>query len=314
MIRRYHISNGLLSAHILNLGAIVQDLRLSSIPHSLVLGYDTIDDYKTNANYFGAIVGRCANRTRSGLLSLGQQTWQLDLNEQDRTHLHGGANGFSNRVWTVDEHHPDRIELSLHSAHGDMGYPGNLTVRCHISIQAPASLVFKLYAETDQLTVCNLAHHSYFNLDGADSIGNHHLRVSADHYLTIDAEFVPTGEIASVDSTNLDYRELTPVRMAFHHDHNYCLYGKPRALTHVADVVTPNVSMSLHTTEPGLQFYDGAGVSVPRSGLDGRVYGSRAGLCLEPQRWPDSIHHPHFAGALLAPDERYVQHTEYRFA
>ena len=320
-IKRFRIANEHLTAHILNYGAVVQDLRLASVAHPLVLGFDHFDDYPLHSQSFGILAGRHANRIKDGHLRLGEDVWQLDRNENDLTPLHGGRAGTGNRVWDVVSSTDTSVHLHILCEHGEMGYPGNLAIDCKISIAAPATLIFDITAVTDATTVCNMAPHSYFNLDGAKNIGNHQLQIFADHYLPIDERGLPTGQIAAVSGTEFDFR--APSKMLEKNvsstifDHNFCLHTQSRGLSHAARLATgedaiSNVAMDVYTTEPGLQFYDGNKLDVPVMGLDGRQYGPYAGLCLEPQRWPDSMHHESFAGAVLHAGEEYHHRSEYR--
>ena len=320
-IKRFRIGNEQLTAHILNYGAIVQDLRLASVSHPLVLGFDRFDDYPIHSQSFGILAGRNANRIKDGHLPLGAEVWQLDRNENKVTHLHGGSLGTGSRVWDVVTHTDTSVHLHILCGHGEMGYPGNLAIDCKISINDPASLVFDISAVTDATTLCNLAHHSYFNLDGTANVGNHRLQINADHYLPVDKQGIPTGQIAPVAGTEFDFRAATKTLDASIgatiFDHNFCLHTKRQDLSLAASLSARiaddgSVAMDVYTTEPGLQFYDGNKLDVPVKGLDGRHYGPHAGLCLEPQRWPDSVHHPSFAGAILHPGEQYHQRSEYR--
>ncbi|MEE9334582.1 MAG: aldose epimerase family protein [Granulosicoccaceae bacterium] len=325
-IQRIRIANDSLMAHILNYGAVVQDLRLASVPHPLVLGFDHFEHYPLHSQSFGILAGRHANRIKDGHLPLGADVWQLDRNENDVTHLHGGGAGTGSRVWDVVSSTQNSVHLHILCEHGEMGYPGNLTIDCYISISDPATLVFEITAVTDATTVCNLAPHSYFNLDGTNNIGNHHLQIIAEHYLPVDPQGIPTGQIAAVAGTDFDFRAHHEPAMprtldtrlsstAF--DHNYCLHTQRRELSLAARLGASkanerSVVMDVYTTEPGLQFYDGSKLDVPVAGLDGRHYCRHTGLCLEPQRWPDSMHYPSFAGAVLHPGEQYHQRSEYR--
>ncbi len=319
-IQRIRIANDNLSAHILNYGAVVQDLRLASISHPLVLGFDSWDNYLLHSPSFGILAGRHANRIRDGHLPLGADVWQLDRNENNVTHLHGGHTGTGCRAWDVVSISDSSVHLHILCEDGEMGYPGNLAIDCKISITEPANLVYDITAVTDATTVCNLAPHSYFNLDGTVNVSNHDLQIFADHYLPIDQRGIPTGQIVKLAGTVFDFQ--APRRLEKHisstiFDHNFCLHTQQRVLSLVARLTASapsegSVAMDVYTTEPGLQFYDGNKLDVPVSGLDGRRYERHAGLCLEPQRWPDSVHHESFAGALLHPGERYHQRSEYR--
>jgi len=294
---------------------IANDLRLASLSHPLVLGFDCFDSYPLHSQSFGIVAGRHANRIKNGQLPLAGELWQLDQNENGTTHLHGGSEGTGNRVWDVVSSTDTSVHLRIVCKHGEMGYPGNLTIDCLISIAEPSTLVYELSAITDATTVCNLAAHSYFNLDGADTIRDHQLDIFADHYLPIDQLGIPTGQVAAVHNTAFDYRKpralSTTVDAVI--DHNFCLHTQPRELSYAASLIANNgVELKVLTTEPGLQFYDGNKVQVGVPGLDGRQYGPYAGLCLEPQRWPNSVYHDNFASAILHPGETYRQHSEFR--
>jgi aldose 1-epimerase len=172
-----------------------------------------------------------------------------------------------------------------------------------------------MQAETDAPTLCNLAHHSYFNL-GGETISDHLLKVDAESYLPVDDELIPTGEERPVAGTRFDFRTSAPVRQAHPVDHNFCLSRERRPLRSVAWLENPatGVGLELRTTESGLQVYDGAKINVDLPGLTGQSMRAHAGIALEPQVWPDANHHPGFPQAVLRPGERYAQQTQYIFS
>lgn len=314
------IAKGELEAEIITWGASVRRLRFGG--RDMVLGLESLDDYVRHSPHMGAIAGRCANRIAGGSFTLDGAEHRLALNENGRTHLHGGARGFGKRAWTLEQHDKASVLLKLVSADGEEGYPGRVEALCRYTLTGTGALRIKLTATTDAPTLVNLAHHSYFNLgDGAD-IRDHTLEIAADRYLPVDGDAIPTGEVRKVDWTPFDFREgrrigRRPGEEEAVFDHNFCLADWPReAAEFAAAVEAPDESVRLEvwTTEPGLQFYDGYKLNVPVEGLDGRRYGPHAGFCLEPQRWPDSPNHAGFAGAVLRPGETYTQVTEYRFA
>lgn len=305
---------GSLEASILTYGATLRDLRLAGRP--LVLGLNCLDDYVTHGAYFGALCGRYANRIAGGRFTLDGTPYQVTCNERSRTHLHGGAIGFDKRIWTIDELTADSLLLSLVSPDGEEGYPGTVTLKARFSLLPSAVLSLSITAVTDAPTLVNIAHHSYFNLDGSADVLAHRLQIIGEDYLPVDGHGIPTGDIVPVAGTDFDFRNLRPIVGPQTYDHNFCFAAGPRAEPQLAAVLegaTSGVSMELWTTEPGLQFYDGSGLGLPFAGLDGRRFGPHAGLCLEPQRWPDSPNRPEFAGARLAPGETYHQRTEFRF-
>lgn len=314
------IARGDLSADIITYGAAIRDLRIGG--RSVVLGFDTLDDYLAHSPYFGAIAGRHANRICGGRFRLDGKEHVLERNEAGRHHLHGGAAGFGKRLWSLADHGAAHVELTLVSPDGEGGYPGRVEARCRYEIGADACFRITLSAETDRATLVNLAAHSYFNLDGTPDILGHDLTIEAEAYLPVTGEAIPTGEIRPVAGTPFDFRTPRAIGAAgggaaTAYDHNFCLSpaatADPRSVARLAGPLSGLV-MDVLSTEPGLQFYDGYKLAVPCPGLGGRRYGARAGLCLEPQRWPDSPNHEAFAGAVLRPGERYRQVTEYRFS
>lgn len=313
------IAAGDLEASIITYGASVRQLRFAG--RDMVLGLNSLDDYLKHASHMGAIAGRCANRIAGGACDIDGSSVQLTCNEGDN-HLHGGARGFGKRVWSLEQHDKRSVLLKYVSEAGEEGYPGRVEVLCRYTLTGSGALRIKLTATTDAPTLVNLAHHSYFNLgDGADVL-DHSVEIAADRYLPVDGQSIPTGEIRKVDWTPYDFREGRRIRRKASEtdvifDHNFCLADAPREEPEFAagvDAPGEGVRMEVWTTEPGIQFYDGFKLNVPVDGLEGRRYGAHAGFCLEPQRWPDSINHASFAGALLKPGEAYTQVTEYRFA
>ena len=314
-VERVILRGGGLTANVLSYGAVIQDLRLDSHDAPLVLGFDTFSSYLTHSPYFGATVGRCANRIRDGHLELDGRSYQLDRNFLGKHLLHGGAAGMGKRVWRFDKVGDDCVTLTITQAAGDMGFPGELTTSVTFSLLPDGILDIRIEAETDAPTLCNIAHHSYFNL-GGETVSDHLLMVDAESYLPVDAELIPTGEVRSVAGTGFDFRNPSPVRQAHPVDHNFCLSRERGPLRPVARLASPasGVAMELRTTEPGLQVYDGAKINVDLPGLSGQTLGAHVGIALEPQVWPDANHHDDFPQAVLRPGEVYQQHTQYIFS
>ncbi|RUM99624.1 galactose mutarotase [Pseudaminobacter arsenicus] len=321
-VRRFTLTAGGLSANILNWGGVVQDLRLHGHEALLVLGFEHCEAYFSDAAYFGAIVGRNANRIRDGRFRIGSKEYQVDPDHPEMHGLHGGSGGFSRRLWQVADHGADFLTLALRDPDGTMGFPGTLDVQGTYRLRAPATLSLELTAVCDAPTLCNLAHHSYFNLDdgGSGDILDHRLMIAADAYLLVDEALIPTGVVQPVEGTPLDFRQARKLRMIadgrqIPYDHNFCLAAGRGELRQAAWVrgATSGVEMEVWTTEPGLQLYTGQHVAPDSVGLEDRRYRAFAGLCLEPQVWPDSPNQPHFPQATLRPGEIYRQITEYRF-
>lgn len=316
-------------ARIIGYGAIVRDLIVParSGRQRVVLGFERLQDYVDHSPYFGAVAGRYANRIARGRFRLGARVHELSVNEPPN-HLHGGVAGFSKRVWRVSDCGPSWVALTLFSPDGDQGYPGNLTATCAYRLVG-STLRIELSATTDAQTPVNLCHHSYFNLDGSPNILDHDLQLAADFYTPTDDELIPTGEVRSVAGTGYDFRARRPVRASegdgriFRYDTNFVLRRDtledsgfplfPLAWAGTLFCTASGLAMSVWTSEPGLQFYDGHLIDVPVAGLGGARYGANAGLCLEPQHFPDSPNRPHFPNTLLRPMQVYRQVTEYRF-
>jgi aldose 1-epimerase len=321
-VRRHRISGGGLQASIMEWGAVVQDLRLDGHDAPLVLGFETFHDYPAASPYFGAIAGRYANRIRDGRFMIEGQRYQADRNFLGRHLLHGGADGIGKRVWQTAAAGSDFVTLTLVDPGGMMGFPGSLTITCTYRLKLPGTLSVELSATTDEATLCNLAHHSYFNLDdgGSGDVLDHRLMIAASAYLPVDDELIPTGVVQPVEDTAFDFLLARPIRLErdgrqIGYDHNFCLSAARGPLRQAAwaQGARSGVEMEVWTTEPGIQFYAGEKVARESAGLQGRRYDAYAGFCLEPQTWPDSPNRPYFPQAVLWPGDRYRQLTEYRF-
>jgi aldose 1-epimerase len=321
-VRRVTIQGGGLTANIINWGAVVQDLRLSGHAPPLVLGLEDFRFYPVHSPYFGAVVGRFANRIAGGKFTIDGKSYQADRNFIDKHTLHGGAAGFGRQLWTLKDAGSDFVTLTYRSRDGEMGFPGNLDVSCTYRLRDSGRFVIELSAETDAPTLCNIAAHSYYNLDdgGRTDMLDHLVQIDAETYLPVDGELIPTGDILPVAGTDHDFRTLRPIRNGEGtsyrpYDNNFCLADARGPLRRAATVrgARSGVEMEVWTTEPGVQFYDGENVARDVPGLEGITYGAYAGLCFEPQIWPDAPNQPHFPQALLRPDAPYSQTTEYRF-
>lgn len=302
------------SASVLTWGATLNDLvvPVGGAFRRVVLGYKDMAGYVENPCYLGATAGRFANRIHEGRYVLGGIEYELPLNEGGRTHLHGGIAGFSRRLWSVVERDDSSVTLRLVSEDGDQGYPGEVTVECRYVLAEPATLRIEFTATTDAPTYVSLAHHSYFTLGG--DVREHKLQLNAPFYTPVDEDKIPTGEVRAVAGTTYDFSALRPIGDAGY-DTNFVLAGEPGTLRRGAHVQAPDgsLAMELFTTEPAVQFYDGHMLSALAETIDGQTHAPYAGLCLEPQRFPDAPNHPHFPSALLMPGDTYSQVTEYRF-
>lgn len=302
---------GAMTARVLTLGAIVQDLRMNGIDHPLVLGCPEIADYLDAGIYVGALVGRCANRIAGAQITVDGLTHDLDANFLDRHTLHGGRDGTAVQIWRVEDQQIDRVTLGLTLPDGHMGFAGKLDIRARIALQ-PNALVVDISATADAATPCNIVHHGYFDLDGRGDVSRHTLQIDAENYLPVNEDMIPLPEPAPVDGTLFDFRE--PAVLGDRAlDHNFCL-TPATGTRQVAELQGESgVVMRVETDAPGLQVYDGAHFSG-LSGLDGRIYGPRAGIAMETQAWPDAVGRPDFPDVILRPGQVYRHHVAYRFA
>ena len=316
-VTRATISGHGLTASIITLGASLQDLRLEGTPHPLVLGYPELAPYLDEGRYVGAIVGRYANRIGGAQALLDGQALQFDRNQSDRHILHGGSDGSGSRNWLMAEQTGDMVTLADLLPDGHMGFPGNLLVRATWRILPGPTLSLTILATSDAATLCNFAQHSYFNLDGTDTVAEHRLTVPAATYLPVDADMIPLGPPAPVKGTPLDFRRA--VRLGDRLDgpaidHNLCLaqtrYPSPRQ---AATLEAGGLGMTLRSTEPGLQVYTANHFAPGAPGLAGRPYRRHAGIALESQIWPDAPNRPDFPSARLDPGQAYRQQTTMRF-
>ncbi|HEU5459543.1 MAG TPA: aldose epimerase family protein [Pyrinomonadaceae bacterium] len=289
----------------------------------IVLGYETLDDYVSNPRYFGALIGRHANRIGMGKFSLNGAEYQLPQNN-GVNHLHGGFNGFDKRVWDASD---DGIVLRLIylSKDGEESYPGNVAAEVTYKL-SENQLSIEYRASTDADTIVNLTNHSYFNLKGEGTILDHELTLSADSFTPVSSDLIPTGEIQSVEATPMDFRKGKAIgseirepyeQLGFTggYDHNFVLNdydGSLRSVGRLYEASTGRV-LEILTTQPGMQFYSGNFLDGSLVGKKGIVYHKYAGLCLEPQHFPDAPNHSNFPSTVLRPGEEYNQSTVFRF-
>lgn len=313
-VRRLTLAGGGLTLRLLTLGATVQDLRLDGVDWPLVLGADDPAAYAGPLRYAGAIVGPVANRIAGAAARVGGRLCRFEANEGP-TLLHSGAGGLHSRLWQVEAAGPDHATLRCDLVDGEGGFPSNRTVRAGFRLSFPAMLTLELTATTDAETLMNLAHHGYWNLDGTADMRGHRLTVAAGSYLAVDAALIPDGPPRPVAGTPYDLRAGRLMSEAPPLDHNFCLAPARRALTEAATLTgASGLRLTLETTEPGLQVYDGRHLAVPGgAGLDGRGYGRHAGIALEAQVWPDAPNRPDFPSATLLPGETYRQITRFGF-
>jgi aldose 1-epimerase len=283
----------------------------------VVLAYETLDDYARNPRYFGALIGRHANRIARGRFSLNGVEYQLPQNN-GVNHLHGGFKGFDKRVWKASQA-GNVLHLSYFSKDGEENYPGNLTAYVDYTL-SDNELRIDYRATTDRDTIVNLTNHSYFNLRGQGTILDHELTLHADHFTPVTKELIPTGEIAPVRGTPMDFSKGKAIGsdlddVAGGYDHNFVLNdwdGSLRSAARLYDAVTGRV-LEILTTEPGIQFYSGNFLDGSLKGKNGVAFEKYTGLCLEPQHFPDAPNHPNFPSTVLRAGEEYNHISVYRF-
>jgi aldose 1-epimerase len=315
-------SGGPLAVSILDWGAALHDVRLDTPAgrRPLILGFERLEHYVEHSPYFGAVCGRCANRIGGAAFEIDGERHPLAANE-GANQLHGGPNGWSRRIWRIDQASDDRVSFDLVDPHGEQGYPGRVRASATYTLTG-TTLALEIEATTDRPTIVNVAGHAYFDLDGDGSVLDHLVEVAADRYTPAGAGLIPTGEVLPVAGTPFDFLKPRPLGLVsggerFVYDVNFALADAPVATPRLAARVRgpkTGIALEVWTTEPGIQLYDGSWLDVPVAGLDERHYGRNAGFCLEPQRWPDAANHPHFPSAVLRPGELYRQRTEYRFS
>ena len=292
----------------------------------IVLGYDDLAGYYQGKSYFGAIVGRYANRIAKATFSIDGKQYKLAANNGPNT-LHGGIKGFDKVVWDAKQD-SEGITFTYTSKDGEEGFPGNLVVTVRYELSNANELSIEYSAETDQSTVLNLSNHSYFNLDGQGKgdILQHELQIHADAFTPVDAELIPTGEIRKVAGTPFDFTSphkigervndtaYDQIRYGIGYDHNFVLNGEAGRMKPAASVYSPGSgrTMEVLTTEPGVQFYCGNFLDGSAKGK-GSVYQKRYGFCLETQHFPDSPNQPSFPTSLLKPGEKFRSATIFRF-
>ena len=321
-------------AKIINFGAIVVSLKVPDKDGKLrdvVLGYDDLAGWVKDKDFFGAIVGRFGNRIAAGKFTLDGKSYQLGINNGPN-HLHGGPAGFFKKLWkaeTVKGKEGPGVKLTYVSKDGEEGYPGTVTLVVTYTLTKDNGLRIDYSGTTDKATILNPTHHSYFNLSGDPSrtILDEELMIDADQTTPVGEGLIPTGKLADVAGTPMDFRKATKIgaridakddqlALGKGYDHNWVLNHpgkKPRKVAEVYDSVS-GIVMDVITDQVGLQFYSGNFLNGTIKGKAGIVYKLRTALCLEAQLFPDAPNHPNFPSAVLKPGKRYQQTTIYQFS
>jgi aldose 1-epimerase len=344
-VERWTLANGDLTVRVLTYGGVIQTLEVPDAHgdvDNVVLGFEDVAGYASDGDpYFGSLIGRYGNRIAGGTFTLDGETYQLPLNDGPNT-LHGGPDGFDDEVWTATDVGDDDVaalELELVSPDGDQGFPGTLTTTVTYTLDADSRLAVHYEATTDAPTVVNLTQHTYWNLagEGSGSIYDHELQIDASGYTPVDETLIPTGEIAPVAGTPFDFREPTAIGARIReadqqilfgqgYDHNWALdreddgaregSDSEDALEQAAVLHDPDSgrTLTITTTEPGLQFYSGNFLDGTLVGTGGTVYRQGDGLALETQHFPDSPNQPGFPSTELRPGETYDSTTVFELS
>jgi aldose 1-epimerase len=328
----FTLSSPTVEARIMTYGGILVSLKTADRNAKMadvVLGYDTLDGYVANFNgpgtaYFGALIGRYANRVGKASFMLDGKKYSLSANNNGNS-LHGGPHGFSNVVWE-GKAIANGVELTYFSKDGEEGYPGNLTATVRYTLVG-SDLKIDYSATTDKNTVINLTNHSYFNLAAQGSILQHQLTLNAARFTPVDAGLIPTGELRSVAGTPFDFRKATAIgeridandeqlHLGKGYDHNWVLDNQNGKLSEAAVLYDPSTGRQLRvlTTEPGVQFYSGNFLDGTIKGKGETAYAFRSGMCLETQHYPDSPNHPDFPTTELKAGKRYHTQTVFSFS
>jgi aldose 1-epimerase len=321
-----------MEARIINYGGIVVSLKVPDKTGALgdvVLGYDSLADYIKASPYFGSLVGRYGNRIAKGKFTLDGVEYPLATNNIGN-HLHGGIKGFDKVVWAakpVESIEGPALELTYTSRDGEEGYPGTLSVAALYTVTEKNELKLEFTAMTDKPTVCNLTHHSYFNLAGKGDILGHAVMIKSSRFTPVDETFIPTGELRPVEVTPFDFRKTTAIgarinvkdeqlKFGLGYDHNWVIdkpVGKLALMAEVREASSGRI-MQVLSTEPGLQFYSGNFLDGSNVGKGGVAYQYRTGFCMEPQHYPDSPNKPDFPAVVLNPGQVYHNTIIYRFS
>lgn len=316
VIKRYTLrnANGMV-VKIITYGATITDIQTPDRDGKManvVAGSDTLEHYLARFPA-ASVIGRFANRIGNARFTLDGQVYHLTPNNLDKHHIHGGGKGFAKQVWTPEivqtKEKIAGLKLTYRSRDGEEGYPGNLTASVTYSLNDENELILDYEATTDRPTIVNLTNHAYFDLSGKADIAHHLLQLNADRYTLTDADLIPTGEIASVKGTPLDFMEAVPIGSrtreitaprANIYDHNFIINSGGAGLVRAAEVYYPDNGRALEvkTTLPGVQLFTG----------------NKRGFCLETQQFPDAVNHPHFPSPVVRPDQPFSGRTVFAFS
>lgn len=326
--KRYTIKNlNGLTAVVTDYGAALVQLLVpdrEGTVQDVVLGYDDLRGYEAGDKYFGATVGRVANRIGRASFELNGKTYQLTQNDHQNS-LHGGRDYYNQRMWEVEEADDSHVTFLLHSGDGDQGYPGDVDIHVTYTLTDENELRIHYRAVPESDTLLNLTNHSYFNLAGhaSGTVLEQQVVIDADAYTRADAESIPTGEIVPVEGTPMDFRVSKPIGQDIEmdyealilgggYDHNWVLNGSGYRKVAEMSAEATGIQMEVYTDLPGIQFYT-ANFLTHEPGKEGAAYDKRAAACFETQYFPDAVHKEHFQGPVVKAGEVYDTVTAYRF-
>ncbi|AOE78919.1 galactose mutarotase [Pseudomonas lurida] len=326
-----------MQATVITYGGVLQSLAVPDKHgkvEDVVLGFDDVQGYQSGTAFFGATIGRFGNRLAGGAFELDGKRYQVPLNDGPNS-LHGGAQGFDKHVWkaeSIKDKDSVGVKLSYLSKDGEMGFPGNLKTEVTYRLNDRNELHIDYTATTDKPTVLNLTNHSYFNLAGAGNgdILKQVATLHASHYTPVNATLIPTGELAPVKGTPMDFLKPTPIGQHIKEDHPQLKFAEPKqggfdfnwALDTKGDVKqlaaevhdpASGRRLQLFTTEPGVQFYTSNFLDGSVKGKAGKTYQHWSGFTLETQHFPDAPNQPKFASTRLNPGQTYTQNTVFKF-
>ena len=322
-VEAIEVKDGELSFTALSYGATIQKLIVrdkDGAERDVVLGYDTLEEYRKGGAYLGAAIGRFGNRIANACFSLNGKKYHLAANNGAHS-IHGGNVGFDKKLWKYETDELG-VTFSAHLADGEEGFPGNMDVSIRYSIENGNALRIDYFAVSDQDTLANFTNHSYFNLNGAGSgsVEEQVLQLDAPAFTEVDEDLIPTGTLLPVLGTPFDFMKPKPIGQDLYeielaltagYDHNYCLSGI--GLRKVGEAFAPasGIRMELSTTMEGVQLYTANHMN--KIGKDGKEYHDHAAFCLETQHYPDAINHPTFRSCVLKAGEQLHETTIYRF-
>ncbi|MBR3196261.1 MAG: galactose mutarotase [Clostridia bacterium] len=334
-VRLYHLTNGVISADILNMGGAIVRLLVpdkNGKKADIILGFRSMQEYSSNRCHFGCLIGRFANRIANGYFELNGKRYDLVNNNMGYPGtIHGGIDGWHLKVWDVIEEETDdrRLTMAYHSPDMENGFPGNVDVKMVYSITDRNGLSLEYFAKSDKDTYVNMTNHSSFNMagHGSGSILDHIVTINADYITPADEASIPTGELRPVKGTAFDFTSPKPIgqdiraddeqlKLAGGYDHNFCIKGEGYRWCATVEDPKEGRVMTCYTTCPGVQFFTTNGVSFAFQdsvGKDGVQYKNNAGFCLETQYYPDSPNKPQFPSNLLKAGEEYYEQTVYEF-